>query len=80
VVIIYSLQPLVATKRVALELLHLQATSKSFPMIIDELDENGSGIRNEFLKLLLNLYPLEARERENEEMVSTNMGLAPKYC
>jgi hypothetical protein len=61
VVMVYSPHPLVVTEKVtekvALQLLHLQATSKSYPVIVDELDESGSGIRNEFLKLLLNLYP-----------------------
>jgi hypothetical protein len=42
-----------------MELLHLQASNKSFPMIVDELDESGSSIRNEFLKLLLHPYPLD---------------------
>jgi hypothetical protein len=56
---VYSLQPLVAIERVAVKLLHLQASSKSFLMIVDELDKSGSSIRNEFLKLLLHLYPLD---------------------
>jgi hypothetical protein len=54
---VYSPQPLIATERVAVELLYLQASSKSFPMIVDELEESGSSIRKEFLKLLLYLYP-----------------------
>jgi hypothetical protein len=60
VIMVYSPHPLVATERVTLELLHVEATSESFPMIIDELDESCSGIRNEFFKpLLSNLYPLD---------------------
>jgi hypothetical protein len=51
VIIAYSPYPLVATKRVALELLRLEATSKSFLVIIDELDESFSSIRDELLKL-----------------------------
>jgi hypothetical protein len=56
---VYSPYPLIATKRVTLELLRLEATSKSFLVIIDELDESFSSIRDGLSQAFLsNLSPL----------------------
>ena len=50
--------PLVAAERVAFESLHLQASSKPIPMIIDEPEQSFYGILDEFLELCLSIYRL----------------------